>query len=122
MSKEDRMIELLEELVKWIKVTSIPTVKELLLKILESPEERVAYQSSDGERTTRSVGDIANVGHYKIADWWRAWIKAGIAEPVSVQRGERAKRIFSLDDFGIEVPVIEVATAQERGAERKEHE
>jgi len=122
VSKEDRMIELLEELVKWIKVTSIPTVKELLLKILESPEERVAYQSSDGERTTRSVGDIANVGHYKIADWWRAWIKAGIAEPVSVQRGERAKRIFSLDDFGIEVPVIEVATAQERGAERKEHE
>jgi hypothetical protein len=114
VSKEDRMIELLEELVKWIKVTSIPRVKELLLKILESPEERVAYQSSDGERTARSVGDIANVGHYKIADWWKTWIKAGIAEPVSVQRGERAKRIFSLDDFGIEVPVIEVATAEER--------
>lgn len=120
MSKENRMIELLEELVKWTKVTSIPRVKELLLKILESPEERVAYQSSDGERSTRSVADIANVGHYRIADWWKTWIKAGIAEPVSVRRGERAKRIFSLDDFGIEVPVIKVAAAEEgKGGEEE---
>jgi len=29
-----------------------------------------------------------------------------------VQRGERAKRIFSLDDFGIEVPTIEQMTAE----------
>lgn len=50
MSKEDRMIELLEELVKWTKVTSIPKVKELLMGILESLEEMIAYQSSDGRK------------------------------------------------------------------------
>ena len=116
MSKEDRMIELLEELVKWTKVTSIPRVRQLLLEILRSPEERIAYHSSDGERTSREVGRISNVSYGTILNWWKTWIRAGIAEPVSVRGGgERAKRVFGLDDFGIEVPSIREATVQDRG-------
>jgi len=118
VNKEDRMIELLEELVKWARVTSFPKVKELLIGILVSPEEKVAYQSSDGEKTSRDVAEIANVSHPTISIWWKAWIKAGIAESVSVQRGERAKRIFSLDDFGIEVPIIENPKIEEDGKDR----
>ena len=44
ISKKDRTIELLEELVKWTKVTSIPHVRALLLDILETAEEKIAYQ------------------------------------------------------------------------------
>ena len=121
MSKEDRMIELLEELVRWTKVTSIPSVRELLLKMLESPEGRIAYHSSDGERASREVGRISNVSYRTIANWWKTWTRAGIAEPISVRGGgERAKRVFSLDDFGIEVPAIRVSAAQDisvRGGE-----
>lgn len=115
MSKEDRMTELLEELVKWTKVTSIPKVKELLLDILESPEEMIAYQSSDGDKGGREVANQANVSQPTVAKWWKKWIKAGIAEPVSVRRGERAMRIFSLDDFGIEVSSLEEATKDKGG-------
>jgi hypothetical protein len=110
MNKEDKMIELLEELVKWTKAVSIPKVKELLLSILESPEEMVAYQLSDGEKGGREVAERANVSQPTVAKWWKKWIVSGIAEPISVQRGERARRIFSLDDFGIEVPLIEQAS------------
>ena len=115
MSKEDKMIELLEELVKWTKVASIPKVKELLLGILESPEEIVGYQLSDGEKSGREVAEGANVTLTTIGRWWKKWIAAGIAEPISVQRGERAKRIFSLDDFGIEVPEIARASPTPAG-------
>lgn len=111
MSDQERVIKLLEELVKWTKVTSFPKIKGLLLSILDSPEKMVAYQASDGEKTSREVAKIANVTQVTIIKWWKAWIKAGIAEPISVQRGERAKRFFSLDDFGIEVPTINVTTA-----------
>ena len=117
MSKEDRMIELLEELVRWTRVTSFPKVKDLLNGILTSPEEKVAYESSDGEKTSREVAEMANVSQFTISKWWKAWIKAGIAESISVQRGERAKRIFSLDDFGVEVPIIEKPKIEE---ERKD--
>jgi len=105
MSKEDRIIELLEELAKWTRVTSIPHVKKLLLEILASPKEKVAYQSSDG-RASRKVAKEADVGYATVTLWWKKWVKAGIAEPISVKGGQRAKRVFSLDDFGIEVPKI----------------
>lgn len=117
MSKEDRMIELLEELVKWTKVTSIPKVKELLLEILASLEEKIAYQSSDGKRTVKQVAKQVNAAIGTVSGWWKKWIKAGIAEPISVRGGTRAKRVFSLDDFEIEVP--EVGESIERARRTK---
>lgn len=96
MSK-DRMIELLEELVKWTKITSIPKVKELLLEILTSPEEKIVYHSSDGEKTIRELAKLVNTGKDTIAKWWKKWMKAGIAEPISVKGGgKRARRLFHL--------------------------
>jgi hypothetical protein len=112
MSEEDKMVSLLEELVKWTKVTSIPHVKKLLTEILVKPEEKIAYQISDGKQTVRQVGKQANVSRNTVSVWWNKWIKAGIAEPISVKGGTRAKRAFSLDDFGIEVPVIKLTTAE----------
>lgn len=112
MSKEDRMIELLEELVKWTRVTSIPHVKKLLLEILTSPEERIAYQSSNGEGS-KEVAKLANMSHVTVTSWWKKWVKAGIAEPLSVKGGKRAKRVFSLEDFGIEVSIIDKTRKEE---------
>lgn len=120
MNEDEEIKEILREILKWTKVTSIPKVKELLLGILESPEEMIAYQSSDGEKNRRKVADQANVSQSTVSKWWRKWIKAGIAEPVSVQRGERAMRIFSIGDFGLEVPTIEKRPPKIK--EKNEHE
>ena len=100
------MVELLEELVKWTRVTSIPHVKKILLEILPSPEEKNAYQSSDGKKSSKEVANLANVSYVTITLWWKKWIKAGIAEGVSAKGGKRARKAFLLDDFGIEVPKI----------------
>lgn len=72
MSREDRMIELLEELVKWTKTTSIPQVKKLLLEVLSSTEEKLAYQLSNGKRTIREVAKQANVGVSTLSRWWKS--------------------------------------------------
>jgi len=106
VSKEDeKIVSLLEELVKWARVTSIPHVKKLLTEILVSTEERIAYQSSNGKKTSRQVAKQAAVSQKTVSLWWKKWIKAGIAEPISARRGKRAKRLFSLDDFGINIQV-----------------
>ena len=56
-----------------------------------------------------------------VSIWWNKWIKAGIAEPISVKGGGiRAKRVFSLDDFGIEVPTVRVAASETRKNGAKE--
>ncbi|MCK4443485.1 MAG: hypothetical protein KAW09_03010 [Thermoplasmata archaeon] len=103
MTNEDKMIELLEELVKWTRVTSIPHVKNLLSEILGSPEERIAYQASDG-KSSKEVANRAGVSFGTVTRWWKIWMKTGIAESIPAKGGQRAKRIFSLDDFGIDIP------------------
>ena len=118
MSKEDRTIELLEELVKWTKVTSIPNVKKLLLEILSKPKQKIAYQMSDG-KTVREVAKQADVSVFTISKWWEKWTRAGIAESVSARGGgKRAIRSFSLDDFGIEIPDIKKSNL--KGEEEEE--
>lgn len=102
--KQDRMIELLEELLKWTKVTSTPHLKKLLLDILPNDEEKIAYHHSDG-RSSQEVAKLAGVSYVTITKWWKIWMRAGIAESLAVKGGERARRIFSLEDFGIEVPI-----------------
>lgn len=103
--KKYRIIEILTEILKWIKVTSIPQVRKLLLDILRSNEEKIAYHFSDG-RSSQEVAKFAGVGYVTITRWWKSWVRAGIAESVSVKGGERARRMFSLEDFNIEVPSL----------------
>ncbi|WXG39840.1 MAG: hypothetical protein WED07_03280 [Candidatus Freyarchaeum deiterrae] len=100
--KQDRTIEILEEILKWTRVTSFSQVKKLLLEILPSYEEKVTYHHSDG-RGSQEVAKFAGISHVTVTKWWKIWAKAGIAEMMSVKGGERARRIFSLEDFGIEV-------------------
>jgi hypothetical protein len=102
--KQDITIEILEEMLKWIKVTSIPQVKKLLLDILPSDKERIAYHFSDGEHGSQEVAQFAGVSFGTITRWWKTWIRAGIAESVGAKGGERARRVFSLEDFGMEMP------------------
>lgn len=105
LSKEHQMIQLLEELVIWTKVTSIPYVKKTLEEILHSPEEKIAYQASDEKTTYRQVAKLANVGLSTISRYGKKWIKSGIAKAVPTKGGgQKAVRLFSLEDFGIEIP------------------
>lgn len=113
-AEEKRVIELLEELVKWTRVTSIPKVKELLEEMVKSPEEKIAYTFSDGKRTTREVAEIAQTNRNSVSIFWRKWTKSGIAESIAVKGGgNRAKSVFSLEDFGIESPTISKAVKKE---------
>jgi hypothetical protein len=108
------IIEILREILKWIKVTSIPHVKKLLLELLPSDEEKLAYQYSDG-RTSQEVSRLAGVSYITITRWWKTWIRAGITEAIGVKGGERARRVFSLEDFGIEVPSPKGISLKKKG-------
>jgi len=96
-----KTVELLEELLKWIKFSSMPQVKQVLLSILDTDEKKIAYQLSDG-RPSGETATLANVDGSTVRDWGKIWVKAHIAEFKPVRGGERAVRLFSLEEFGIE--------------------
>jgi transposase len=73
------------------------------MDMLASKEEKIAYHYSDG-RGSQEVAKFAGVSFGTVTRWWKAWMRAGIAEPVGARGGERARRVFSLEDFGIEMP------------------
>lgn len=112
--KQDRMIEILEETLKWTRVTSIPQVKRLFLDILPSDKEKIAYHFSDGAHSGKDVAAVAGVATGTVSNWWKVWVKSGIAESVSVKGGERARRMFSLEDFGIQVPESKPTAHEEK--------
>ena len=123
VNNEDRILELLEELVYWTKEATFPQIRQRLLTNLESPEEKMAYELSDGEKTTRQVASKVKGSRNTVAKWWNNWITVGIAEPISTKGGgHRAKRKFLLEDFGIEAPkIVKVTKRQGRKASDKQN-
>lgn len=103
LDKQDAVIGLLSEISRWIKVTNFSNVKALLLDTLSSEKEKKAYRYSDG-RSSREIARLVGVDFRTVASWWKIWINIGIAEPVRVPRGKRAKAIFSLEALNIKIP------------------
>lgn len=104
MDNQDKIVKLLEELIFWIKEMASPQIKQRLDKTLDTSEQKIAYDISDGIKTTREVGKFVKVSHVTIGNWWKSWINEGIAEAIPVKGGgSRAKKKFSLENFGIEI-------------------
>ena len=104
-----RTVELLEaivantrEIATWLQMAYGAQLKEKLETLLDDPRKLIAYEYSDGESSTRAVGQRAGVSEKAIRDWWRQWMEHDVVEPTSV--GGRYRRRFSLRRFGIAVP------------------
>lgn len=104
--KFDRIIGLLNEILKWERFQGWKNVKDVLLDALKDDIMKLVYHYSDG-RSSRKVAEKVSISHNTVVNYWKKWAKIGIVEPINVKGGTRYKRIFSLEDFGIEIPKIE---------------
>ena len=111
---QQRTLEVLEEILKWTRITSIPQVKKTLEEMLASAGQVRAYHHSTGNNS-RTVAEVAGVGRAAILVWWKSWQAAGLGEMRSVQRGNRFVRTLDLEDFGIAVP-----SKGDKGAKKQE--
>lgn len=100
--------ELLQELIesqretnRWLRVLALPVLTEALRNSLRNARERRVYQESDG-RTSREVGESADVSHVTVIGYWGRWARVGIVEEVPDAEG-RYRRLVDLGDVGIEV-------------------
>jgi hypothetical protein len=113
-------VEVLKEILKWIKFSGMKQVKTTLEEVLDTDQKRLAFQLSDRTRTTREVAGLAGFGSKTtIADMWKVWYRLGLGETVSVRGGDRFMRSFDLTDLGIPVPNSKVSqpTSDQTGEE-----
>ncbi len=106
--EQAKIVEILEEILKWVKFDGMRNVKSVFLDALQNNPQKIrAYHFSDG-RGSKEVASLAGLkSHTTILDWWAKWAPLGIVEPIRVRRGERYRRIFSLEALGIEIPELE---------------
>lgn len=105
--KNDLIIELLNELVKWTKFQAWGKVKDVLLSVLDDDIKKIIYHNSDGKNSSRKIAEKVSVGSTTIVRYWNKWANFNIVESITVRGGGlRYKKMFDLEDFGIEVPII----------------
>lgn len=107
VDKQDKVIELLEEILRWTRLQGIQNAKAVLEDTLANDILKVAYQLSDG-RSSSVVGKACGVTGMTVTNYWRRWFTLGIVQPSPKYKG-RFERAFSLEDLGIEIPPIEVS-------------
>ena len=97
-------IEILREILKWIKFAGAKEVKNVLLATLDSEQKRLIYHLSDGNRGSMEIAKTSGTSDTTVRRHWASWARQGIVESLRVRGGERYKKSFELEDFGIEVP------------------
>ncbi len=107
-AQETDEVKLLREILKWTKFAGMNQVQSILENTLNTPEKRLAYQLSDGTKGIVELARLSKVGStFKLGGLWKEWRRKGLGDSLSVQGGERFRRTFDLEDFGIEVPAVQ---------------
>lgn len=100
------ILEVLKEILKWTKFQGWKEVKGVLLSQLKDEKTRLIYHLSNGNASIREIAKKTGVSHETVRNYWKRWSKVPIVEPTTVKGKTRYRKMFQLEDFGIEVPDI----------------
>jgi len=106
---EKNLLDALGELIFWTKLSAMPSIRKTIVDNLRSDTDKLVYELSDGNRSTREIANIISkrgkkISYVTIANMWKKWSILNIV--MSAQRKGRYKKIISLESLGIEVPKI----------------
>ncbi len=111
-----RVEELLTEILKWIKFAGAKEVREVLASTLDTDQKRLIYHLSDGNRGSVEIAKLSNTSDRTVRRYWESWTRQGIVDPLKVRGGERYKKSFEPEDFGIRVPELGTPPTAEGGS------
>lgn len=116
MMSDKTLLEKFDELIFWIKLSVMPTIRKVIVDNLRSDVDKLVYHLSDGKRSTRDIAGIITRGgrsitHVTIRNMWKKWAILYMVMPT--KRKGRYKRIVGLESIGIEIPSLEATVANE---------
>jgi predicted transcriptional regulator len=104
IEKMDELISIMREILKYTKFTGAKEVRNVLTAALDTDLKRLIYHLSDGNKGSVEIAKTVNVGDSTVRRYWDSWARQGIVEAIKVRGGDRYKKSFELEDFGIAVP------------------
>ena len=105
MNENKEFMDILREILKWLRFIGKRQLRTLLLDALKEDIDKVVYELSDG-RSLREIEKICkdngySIGRNAIKSYWDKWKPLGIVVPSKKYQG-RYGRIVSLKEVGIE--------------------
>ena len=115
MSERD-LLERLDELIFWTRLSAMPSIRKTVVDNLRTDIDKLVYQLSDGNRSTREIANTIRQGgrsitHVTVANMWKKWVILDLVMPT--RRRGRYMRVISLESLGIEIPQLEVPSENE---------
>ncbi|MGA2934073.1 MAG: hypothetical protein ABSD81_02840 [Methanomicrobiales archaeon] len=83
-------------------------MRGVLESTLDTETKRMIYHLSDGKRGSVEIAGLSKTSDSTVRRYWASWAKLGIAESFKVRGGDRYKKSFDLEDFGIPVPELPI--------------
>lgn len=100
---------ILREILKWTKFSGAKEVKNVLRTALDTDQKILTYHFSDGNQGSIEIAKKVGISHTTVVNYWAAWARQGIVEPIKVRGGDRYKKSFELEDFGFEIPPLKAS-------------
>jgi len=117
---QKRMVELLEELLKWTKASTRPTIKKICEENLKTDTEKLAYELSDG-KSSPVIASNVGIDPSTVREYWKKWVNAGMME-ICPKYKKRYCKLFSLGELGIEVPETKQEDVSEEAKDENERD
>ena len=95
----------LREVARWVRFQNVPRLRETLVKELNTPQKKVAFELTDGDHSRRGIADEIGADEGTIRSWWDKWFQLAIVAESEIRKG-RPQKIVSLGELGIEVPKL----------------
>ena len=108
--------KILKEILKWERLIGTEILRKKVKEekdLFADPKAIVIYNHSDGDKSTRELAKMGGVTHTTVQALWKKWIDAGIAESTEKYGGGRCRRIFELNELGLELPVPDKGKGKE---------
>lgn len=111
-NRNDEQTVILREILKWVRFAGMRELKDTLTSALDKDELKQLYHLSDGTRGIVELGKLVGMSNSRVADIWQTWLRQGLGETVPVKGGNRFRRTFDIEDFGLKIPQPQQSTKE----------
>lgn len=100
MNGDDRVAELLEELVAWTKFAHQEAITGAWKKVLSDEKHLMAYELSDGTKSQSEVGTASGLSQPTVSSLWQKWRRMGLGRDMP---NKKFRHLAKPSDLGVMV-------------------
>ncbi len=102
----------LKAVAKWVRFQNVPRLREVLIRELDTPQKKVAFELTDGQHSRRDIAKEITIDDATVQGWWDKWFQLAIVGESETYKG-RPQKIVSLGELGIDVPKLKPKAASQ---------